>query len=236
MNRMGFEASDLKNLCEFIELHSNIEVKSIFTHLAGADESIHNEFSLQQLQTFKPLATELSGRLNNTPLIHALNSAGIIRFPDYHMDMVRLGIGLYGLEASGQQAEELRTVGTLKTTISQVKDIAPGDTIGYGRKGLAQRSMRIATVAIGYADGYSRAFSNGKGSMHIQGKLAPVIGNVCMDMTMLDVTGLDVKRGDEVIVFGEIPSIEILAEQINTIPYEILTNVSQRVKRVYLTE
>lgn len=236
MNRMGFESEELEKLTDFISTHTNIQVKSIFTHLAGADEAEHNEFSLNQLNTFKPIAEKIADGLKEKPLIHALNSAGIIRFPDYHMDMVRLGIGLYGLEASGLKANELRTVGTLKTTISQVKDIKFGETVGYSRKGVAHEPTRIATVAIGYADGYSRAFSNGVGTMYIDGQPAPIIGNICMDMTMLDVTGLGVKRGDEVIVFGDVPHIETLASEINTIPYEILTNISERVKRVYLTK
>lgn len=236
MNRMGFEPEEVTRVIDFLSLHPEVEVKSVFTHLAGADEALHNEFSLNQLKTFKPLAERIASISDNDVLIHALNSAGIIRFPEYQMDMVRLGIGLYGLEASGQQADELRTVGTLKTTISQIKEVKAGDTVGYSRKGMAQKDMTIATVAIGYADGFSRAFSNGKGSMYLKDQFAPVIGNVCMDMTMLDVTGLNAKPADEVIVFGQTPSIETLARQINTIPYEILTNVSERVKRVYLTE
>ncbi len=236
MNRLGFEPDETDRLIDFLTEHPDIKVKSIFTHLAGADEASHNEFSLNQLKNFKPLAERINNKTNSKALIHALNSAGIIRFPEYQMDMVRLGIGLYGLEASGQRADELRTVGTLKTTISQVKEIKAGETVGYSRKGIAERDISIATVAIGYADGYSRAFSTGIGTMYVHGKAAQVIGNVCMDMTMIDVTGQNVKPGDEVIVFGETPSITTLANQINTIPYEILTNVSERVKRVYLTE
>ncbi|MCE7994069.1 MAG: bifunctional UDP-N-acetylmuramoyl-tripeptide:D-alanyl-D-alanine ligase/alanine racemase [Roseivirga sp.] len=236
MNRLGFEVDEAQEVIAFLTSHSDVAVKSIFTHLAGADEALHNEFSLNQLKGFEPVAKRIAEVSGPNVLIHALNSAGIIRFPGFQMNMVRLGIGLYGLEASGEQADELRTVGTLKTTISQVKEIKTGETIGYSRKGVAATDMSIATVAIGYADGYSRAFSNGVGSMYINNQSAPVIGNVCMDMTMLDVTGLNARPGDEVIVFGETPSIKTLAHQINTIPYEILTNVSERVKRVYLTE
>ncbi len=236
MNRLGFEPEEVDILLDFLNEHPDILVKSVFTHLAGADEALHNDFSLNQLKSFQPLALKIAQQAGDDVLIHALNSAGIVRFPEYQMDMVRLGIGLYGLEASGQQDHELQTVGTLKTTVSQVKEIKAGQTVGYSRKGVAEKDISIATVAIGYADGYARAFGNGKGIMHIQGQPAPVIGNVCMDMTMLDVTGLSVKPGDEVIVFGEAPSIKTLAEQASTIPYEILTNVSERVKRVYLTE
>lgn len=236
MNRMGFEPEEVDELIAFIHSHDNLEVRSIFTHLAGADEASHNNFSLRQIETFGPLAERISSQLKPKPLVHALNSAGIVRFPQHQMDMVRLGIGLYGLESSGQRAGELRTVGTLKTTVSQVKKVKAGETIGYSRKGLADQDMTIATVAIGYADGFSRGFSNGKGAMYIHGKPAPVVGNVCMDMTMLDVTGLDTKAGDQVTVFGQHPSISELAEQIGTIPYEILTSVSARVKRIYITE
>lgn len=236
MNRLGFETSEAGQVIDFLANHSDVLVKSIFTHLAGADEALHNEFSLNQLRMFEPVAKSIAEASDSDVLIHALNSAGIIRFPEFQMNMVRLGIGLYGLDASGEEANELRTVGTLKTMISQVKEVKAGETVGYSRKGVAVKDMHIATVAIGYADGYSRAFSNGVGSMYVNNQSAPVIGNVCMDMTMLDVTGLKVKPGDEVIVFGETPSIEMLAQQINTIPYEILTNVSERVKRVYLME
>ena len=167
---------------------------------------------------------------------HALNSAGIQRFPGHQFDMVRLGIGLYGMEVCNLQSAQLQTVGTLKTVVSQVKQIKAGETIGYGRAGVATQDMTLATVAIGYADGYARAFSKGKGAMKVNGQFAPVVGNICMDMCMIDVTGLGVKEGDEVVVFGESPTISELAAQSGTIPYEILTNVSERVKRVYLTE
>lgn len=236
MNRLGFEPDTINILIQYVSDHSLIEVKSVFTHLAAADEEDHNEFSKEQLRTFEQLVIQIRKSYNQPFLAHALNSAGIQRFPDQQFDMVRLGIGLYGLEATGQYNDKLKTVGTLKTVVSQVKHIEKGATIGYGRKGLAERDMTIATVAIGYADGFSRAFSNGRGAMYINSQRVPVIGNVCMDMCMLNVTGLDVKAGDEVVVFGKDPSITELASAIDTIPYEILTNVSERVKRVYLME
>ena len=151
------------------------------------------------------------------------------------MDMIRLGIGIYGFEACQLDQNELRPISTLKTVISQIKHVKKGETIGYSRKGVAKQDAQIATIAIGYADGFSRAFSNGKISLLVNGKAAPVIGNICMDMCMLDVTGIEAKEGDEVIVFGENPSIKQLADAIDTIPYEILTNISNRVNRVFYT-
>jgi alanine racemase len=149
--------------------------------------------------------------------------------------MVRLGIGLYGVEAASQEQAQLETVGTLKTTISQIKQVAAGDTVGYSRKGKVTRDSRIATIAIGYADGFDRRLSNGVGKVWINGKLAPLIGNVCMDMCMVDITGVEAEEGDEVIIFGRQHPITQMAQQIGTIPYEILTSVSERVKRVFYT-
>ena len=236
MNRLGFETHEVDALARFICQHEHISVKSVFTHLAGADEAIHHDFSLQQLAAFTKAKAVLEQHLGHGLTGHALNSAGILRFPGHQFDMVRLGIGLYGMEVCHQQSTQLETVGTLKTVVSQVKQIKAGETIGYGRAGVATQEMTLATVAIGYADGYARAFSKGKGAMKVNGQFAPVVGNICMDMCMIDVTGLGVKEGDEVVVFGESPTIWELAAQSGTIPYEILTNVSERVKRVYLTE
>ncbi|MNT44726.1 Alanine racemase [compost metagenome] len=167
---------------------------------------------------------------------HISNTSAISRHPDAQLDMVRIGIGLYGFDAGIKDNKGLQTVAVLKTTITQIKHIKADETVGYGRRGLLPADGTIATVKIGYADGYNRAFGNGVGRMLIKGKLVPTVGVICMDMCMLDVTGLDVKTGDEVIVFNDQLTIATLAKQINTIPYEILTNVSQRVKRVYFYE
>ncbi|MBL6446215.1 bifunctional UDP-N-acetylmuramoyl-tripeptide:D-alanyl-D-alanine ligase/alanine racemase [Fulvivirga sp. 29W222] len=236
MRRLGFEEGDIDSLVDLLEKHRNIEVKSIFSHLAGADEAEHNQFSQEQAAKFKSLSDRVMKHLHRTPLRHLVNSPGIVRFPEFHFDMVRLGIGLYGLEASKQEQHRLQPISRLKTIISQIKQIKKGETIGYSRKGLAKSDMQIATIAIGYADGFSRAFSNGVGEVWLNGKNAPVIGNVCMDMTMIDITGIDAVEGDEVEVFGEHLTIIDAASRINTIPYEILTNVSQRVKRIYYME
>ncbi len=170
------------------------------------------------------------------PIRHLLNSPGILRMPQYQMDMVRLGIGLYGVNPTSDQFEQLQPVATLKTVISQIKKIKAGESVGYGRWGKTDHDMTLATIAIGYADGFSRSFSRGTGKVLIKGKHAPVFGNVCMDMTMIDVSGIDAKEGDEVIIFGEGLPIHEVAASIKTIPYEILTNTSERVKRVFFAE
>lgn len=235
MHRLGFEGDQIEALTTILKANPEVQVASIYSHLAGADEERHNDFSKSQVEKFLKLAYEIEKALKINTLKHILNSAGILRFPDFQLDMVRLGIGLYGYEANRLYQDELLPISTLKTVISQVKNVKEGETIGYGRKGVAAQDTRIATIAIGYADGFLRAFSNGRISLLVNGKPAPVIGNICMDMCMLDVTGIDAKEGDEVIVFGEQPSIKQLADAIDTIPYEILTNISNRVTRVFYT-
>jgi alanine racemase len=236
MHRLGFEEKDLEQLLQLLASHPAIRIASVFTHLAGADEAIHNDFTKTQLHTFERMAQRIDAAIGYQPLRHALNSAGIIRFPEAQMDMVRLGIGLYGVEANGLMQSSLQTVGTLKTIISQIKKVPSGESIGYSRKGRAQGATTIATIAIGYADGYDRRFSNGKGMVLVHDRLCPIIGNVCMDMCMVDITGVDAAEGDEVVVFGDSPSIIQLAKAIDTIPYEILTGIGERVKRVFYTE
>ena len=236
MNRLGFDPKDLDQLILRLKNLPHIKMQSLYTHLAAADEAVHDEFSLSQLKTFKECAEKTEHQLGIKTLKHALNSAGIITHPDYQFDMVRLGIGLYGIEPSGNLQRELKSISTLKTVISQIRNVKKGETIGYGRKGKVTKNMRVATIAIGYADGYSRTFSNGKGEAMLNGQIAKVIGNVCMDMTMIDISNIEAEEGDTVIIFGEKPTISDLAKQAKTIPYEILTNVSDRVKRIYYAE
>ncbi|HNP19546.1 MAG TPA: bifunctional UDP-N-acetylmuramoyl-tripeptide:D-alanyl-D-alanine ligase/alanine racemase [Fulvivirga sp.] len=237
MKRLGFEESELDELIELLNANTNITVKSIFSHLAGADEENHNAFSHEQAAKYNRLYEKLVTGINTHPMRHLVNSPGILRFPEYHFDMVRLGIGLYGLDANNSDEQlKLEPIGVLKTVISQIRTVKKGETIGYGRKGKADKPLTIATIAIGYADGFTRAFSNGKGVVWINGQRVSVIGNVCMDMTMIDITGIEAKEGDSVEIFGKHLSIKELAHNIGTIPYEILTNVSQRVKRVYYTQ
>jgi alanine racemase len=233
MRRLGFEEKHLEVLNSLIQEFPELKIASIYTHLVGADEEIHRDFSMEQLKLFSKMSTEIRSILPYKPILHALNSAGIVAFPAYHLDMVRLGIGLYGLEVTGKYNTALKPISTLKTTISQVKILEAGTTVGYSRKGMLPDGGKIATLSIGYADGYDRRFSNGKGYVLIHGKKAPVIGNVCMDMMMVDVSEIDCKAGDEAIIYGPDISLKELADRIGTIPYELLTNISTRVKRVY---
>jgi alanine racemase len=233
MHRLGFEEEHIPVLLSLIQSYPQLEIASLYTHLVGADEVIHRDFSLEQLRNFVAMCDTICAKLEYKPLRHALNSAGIIQFPEYQMDMVRLGIGLYGVEVSGKYESHLKSISTLKTTISQIKSVPKGHSIGYSRKGIMEEDGKIATIALGYADGYDRRFSNGKGFVLIHGKKAPVIGNVCMDMTMINITGIEANEGDEVIIYGPGISLKELSERIGTIPYELLTNISSRVKRVY---
>jgi Alr-MurF fusion protein len=236
MRRLGFEPEQLEDLFVVLRENPNIHVASVFSHLAGSDEAVHNDFSRQQIEKFKEASARIEEALGYQVIKHILNSPGIIRFPEDQFDMVRLGIGLYGVEVNERFQNELQAISTLKTTVSQVKQLKAGETVGYGRRGNTTRDTKIATIALGYADGFSRSFSRGKGKVLINGSLVPVIGNVCMDMTMIDVTDIDVKEGDEVVIFGKDLPISEMAKWIDTIPYEILTNISERVKRVYYTE
>ena len=196
-----------------------------------------NKFTNQQIDCYLKLYDKITDALGYLPMRHILNSGGIVRFPEYQMDMVRLGIGLYGIDSSGLIQENLHTVSTLKATVSQIKNIEAGDTVSYGRSGKATKNMTIATLSIGYADGLPRAAGNGNYQVKIKGQNAPIFGTVCMDMCMVDVTDIpNVQQGDEVIIFGENPKVEALAAAVGTIPYEIFTGVSGRVKRVYFQE
>ncbi|OUJ73722.1 bifunctional UDP-N-acetylmuramoyl-tripeptide:D-alanyl-D-alanine ligase/alanine racemase [Hymenobacter crusticola] len=239
MRRLGFAEEDVAELGVVLQENaSRLRVASMLTHLAGADEAQHNDFSRQQLAAFQRMAPLLETALGYTVLKHALNSAGILRFPEAHFDMVRLGIGLYGVEATGENQGALRPVSSLRTTISQIKKLPAGETVGYGRRGQAvDHERRIATIAIGYADGYDRRFSNGVGIVAVRGQRAPIVGNICMDMCMIDVTAIsETQAGDFVTIFGEQVPLTELAQRIGTIPYELLTSVSERVKRVFFAE
>lgn len=236
MHRLGFEEKDLNELIVRVKNNKHLHIRSVFSHLAASDEPEHDGFTRGQIRRFQEMSDTILSHFSYPILKHILNSAGIVRFPDAQFEMVRLGIGLYGIGANEAEQSQLRNVSTLKTTISQIKTIAANDTIGYSRKGVAAKDMRIATVPIGYADGLSRKLGNGKGHMMVKGLMAPVVGNVCMDMCMIDITGITASEGDEVIVFGEKPSIAETARRVDTIPYEVLTNVSRRVKRIYYQE
>jgi Alr-MurF fusion protein len=234
MKRLGFEINEIENLCTKIKETTSYKIQSVFSHLAASDAVEHDNFTQHQAAIFDAACKLLQKTISYPFIKHIANTSAIHRHKNLQYDMVRLGIGLYGVDSFLQP--QLKNVTTLKTTISQLKKIKKGESVGYSRKGITNDDATIATVRIGYADGYPRALSNGKGSMLVNGKLAPVIGNVCMDMTMLEVTNIAVNEGDDVIVFGENLPVNNLAQWADTIAYEILTGISQRVKRVYFEE
>ena len=237
MHRLGFELSEIMELAQILSNDALVKVQSVFSHLAGSEDPELDYFTLQQADTFSKACTQLQSALPYTLLRHISNSASIARHPQLHFDMVRLGIGLYGIDTTHSQKLELREAATLKTTIAQIKKIPGGETVGYGRKGKIEQESVIATIRIGYADGFRRVFSNGTGKVLVKGKLAPVTGNIAMDMTMINITHIpDVQEGDEVIIFGEELPVTQLAQWAQTIPYEIMTGISQRVQRVYFEE
>jgi Alr-MurF fusion protein len=236
MNRLGFGAHEIHQLAGELSASENLKLVSLFTHLAASEDPAQDEFTMEQVSIFNLAANKLQQALSYPFLKHASNSAAIFRHPGLQMDMVRLGIGLYGIETSGNDMD-LLPVANLRSTVAQIKYLKAGDTVSYNRRGIIKEDAIIATVRIGYADGYSRRFSNGAGRMLVNGKLAPVIGTVCMDMTMLDVTEIPgVKEGDDVLVFGNGLPVQQVAEWAGTIPYEIMTSISHRVKRVYFSE
>ena len=236
MNRLGFNVNDAQALADKL-LAGNCKVQSVFTHLAASEDPGSEAFTLQQAEKYFAAVNILQQQLAYPFIQHMANSAAILRYPQLQLDMVRLGIGLYGIDSAATHRLNLKEVSTLKTTIAQVKHLKKGDTIGYGRKGIAENDTVIATVRLGYADGYPRRLSNGVGKMLVNGKLVPVIGIISMDMTMLDITGAgQVSPGDEVIVFGRQLPVQQVAQWAQTIPYEIMTGIAQRVKRVYFEE
>jgi Alr-MurF fusion protein len=233
MHRLGFMKPDMDTLIDILKQNPNIIIATIFSHLVGSESAILDDFSKEQYNIFKTMADEIANAIGYKPICHLLNSSGISRFSDYEMDMVRLGVGMYGVGHNTFDKQYLQQVTSLKSSISQVKEIEKNETVGYGRKGLVTRQSKIATISIGYADGYDRRFGNGIGQVLVNGVLCPTIGNICMDMTMVDITDANASEGDTVTIFGELPTIYDLAKSIDTIPYEILTNVGERVKRIF---
>ena len=232
MHRLGFVTEELQELQKFLQDCRYVRVKSVYSHLAAADDPENDDFTLGQIDLFKTNADLLTESLGYKPMYHILNSAGIERFAQYQFDMVRLGIGIYGVSAL--EDSTLTPVASFKCKVLQIKTLRPEDgTIGYGRHGkIAPEGTVIATIPVGYADGIDRHLSCGKGIFSVNGHRVPTIGNICMDMCMLDVTGLDVKVGDTVTIFGEDPTISELASILGTIPYEILTSVPRRIERI----
>lgn len=237
MNRLGFAIADIEKLGVHLSKSSFLKVQSVFTHLAASEEASQDSFTFQQFNLYQQAASTLQDRLGYTFIRHISNTAAIFRLPELQLDMVRLGIGMYGVDSAGEHQSLLQPVATLRSTIAQLKHLKTGESVSYNRKGVVKRDSLIATVRIGYADGYSRRLGNGIGKMLVKGMKAPVIGTVCMDMTMLDVTDVPgVEEGDEIIVFGKGLTVQEVAAWAGTIPYEIMTGISQRVKRVYFEE
>ena len=235
MRRLGFDYADIETLSGILK-EEEIKVASIFSHLTSSDDKSDSEATYKQFDLFEAAYESIVSKIGYRPVKHILNTAGILNYPEKHFDMVRLGIGLYGVNIVGPEASGINSIARLTSEISQIRNVKAGDSIGYSRKGKLAKNGQIATIPIGYADGYSRSFSQGKGRVWINGKLAPVIGNVCMDMIMVDVSDIETKEGDQVIIFGPELPVEQLAIWSNTIPYEILTNISERVKRIYIND
>ncbi len=234
MHRLGFDFRETAPLLNFLKLHPEVFLKSVFSHLAASEDAGNDDFTNLQISRFSNACNDLSGELGYTFLRHILNSSGIERFSSAQFDMVRLGIGLYGIGHSGLL--NLKPITTLKTIISQIHDLPSGESVGYGRKSILEKPSRIGIIPIGYADGIDRRLGNGNYSVVVRGKTASTIGNICMDMTMIDLTGTEADEGDEVIVFGPQNPVTRMAEVLGTIPYEVLTSISPRVKRIYQFE
>lgn len=233
MNRSGLDPEEIPALLKFFEIRRQVMIRSMFSHLAGSDEAEHDTYTVAQIGCFIRLTEEIQAHFDYHILRHILNSAGIERFNEYAFDMVRLGIGLHGISAVGAP---LVPVSSFKTYIVATREVKAGQTVGYGRKGILHRDSRIAVIPVGYADGLNRHLSRGVGEVMIDGKRAPIVGNICMDACMVDITDIDAKIGDEVEIFGKQIPVTELSDKLDTIPYEILTSVSHRVKRVYYKE
>ena len=236
MHRLGFLPEDIDALIERIKANPNLRIMSVFSHFATSDMPEEDDFVMYQIGQFEMMSQKIVAAFPYKIMRHLLNTAGITRFTDYQYDMVRLGIGVYGVAVCDEDRGKLNNVMSLKSTIKQIKEYGPGETIGYGRHGEITKPSRIAVIPIGYADGLRRQLGNGKACFWVNGKAAPIVGNICMDLTMIDVTGIDCQEDDTAVLFDDNHPIEIIAEACNTIPYEIMTRISQRVKRIYVKE
>jgi alanine racemase len=233
MHRLGFEENTIDELIAALKGNTTVRIQSVLSHLATSDDMNHYEFVLSQIRLFEKLSSKLITELGINPIRHILNTSGISNFPDAQYNMVRLGIGLYGVSNDPAEQKYLENVGTLKSIISQIRTIPAGDSVGYGRRFMAAKQTKIATIPIGYADGISRLWGNEVGYVLIKNKKASIVGSICMDMLMVNVTEIDCKEGDSVVIFGENPTVTEIADALKTIPYEILASISQRVKRVF---
>ncbi|MGI9551448.1 MAG: alanine racemase [Aurantibacter sp.] len=236
LNRLGFWENDVDFIAQELKGRDELKVLSVFSHLAVSEDKEERQFTLEQIENFKKIALEFDEKLNFKPFRHILNTSGIINYPEAQFDMVRSGIGLYGFGNETAVDAQLIPVATLKTIISQIHKIEPNESVGYNRKFTSDGYRITATLPLGHADGIGRQYGNGRTFVSVNGKKAFIIGNVCMDMVMIDITGIDCKEGDEVIVFGKNPTAEDFAATADTISYELLTGISQRVKRLFVDE
>jgi alanine racemase len=236
MHRLGFEEADIPQLINQLQATPHLDTVAVFSHLAASGDSEHAAFTHEQISRFDRCSKALELGLDKTLIKHLLNSSGITNYYENQYDMVRLGIGLYGIGDENDQ-DSLLPVSTLLTSISQIRKLNAGETVGYSRKGILNKPSRIATLPIGYADGFLRKLGNGNAKLRVQGIEAPTIGNICMDMCMIDVTNIpSAKEGDQVVIFENAQDIRTMAKWLDTIPYEVLTGISERVKRVYFQE
>ena len=235
MHRLGFKEDEIDDLIKTLKKY-NVKIASIFSHLSCADVPEEKEYTLQQLETFERVSSKIIQNIDYKPIRHILNTAGIINFTDYQYDMVRIGIGMMGISCVPEIEKQLQNVATFKTVISQISKVEKGDSIGYSRKYIAEKDTRIATIPIGYADGIPRLIGNKKGFVIIKGQKVPIVGNVCMDMLMADLGEITAKEGDEVVIFNSCKTLEEFADYCQTIPYEVLTSISRRVKRIYVKD
>ncbi len=233
MHRLGFKENEIDELIARLN-QMNVKVKSVFSHLSTSDMPEEKDYALMQIKTFEKVSKKLISELNYQPIRHILNTSGITNYPEYQFDMVRIGIGMVGISSNNNIKKLLQNAVTFKTVISQISEIQEGESVGYSRNFKADKSTKIATIPVGYADGIPRLIGNKKGYVGINGNLVPIVGNVCMDMMMLNIDELAVKEGDEVIIFNSKPTLEDFSDYCQTIPYEVLTSISRRVKRIYI--
>jgi alanine racemase len=237
LNRLGFNADDLEQLLEQLNTQEQLKVASVFSHLGASEDLNEKGFSLGQIDAFKKIKNEITSRLPYKPLFHLLNTSGILNYGDLaEFDMVRSGIGLYGFGNDPRFDADLKPIASLKSVISQIHHLQPGESVGYNKGHIADRVMTTATIPIGHADGISRQFGKGKGFLTLKGTKCPIVGNVCMDMLMIDVSGLECQEGDEVIIFGEHPTAAEFASTASTISYELITAISQRITRKIISK
>ncbi|MFB9052093.1 alanine racemase [Formosa undariae] len=234
LNRLGFSEAEIPEILSILKHTEAIKVTSLFSHMGASEDLNEKAFTIQQIETFKRISDLLLNQLPYKPMLHMCNTSGILNYPEAHFDMVRSGIGMYGFGNSEIENTHFKPITTLKTVISQIHHIPIGESVGYNRGYISDSPLTTATLPLGHADGIGREYGNGKGFVAINGQKAPIVGNTCMDMIMVDITNIDCQEGDEVIVFGDYPTAEEFAATANTISYELLTGLSQRIKRVVL--